>query len=87
MSYDLEDYRYGPLPSDITLRTPVYRRRGIIGSLIADAIAAWSARRQLARITRQYRARAIEEVPDYLRADIGLPPLPKRLPNWWEAPR
>ena len=87
MSYDLEDYRYRPLPSDITMRTPVYRRRGIIGSLIANAVAVWSAKRQLARITRQYRTGPVQEIPDHLRADIGLPPLPKRLPNWWESPR
>jgi hypothetical protein len=88
MSYDLEDYRYDrPLPSDITMRTPVYRRRGVIASLIADALAAWSARRQLRRITRQYRGLSPQPIPDYLREDIGLPPLPKRLPNWWEAPR
>lgn len=85
MSYDLEDYRYDrPLPSDVTLRTPVYRRHGVIASLVGRLLAGWSAKRQLKRITRWYRARDLEQVPDHLRDDIGLPPIPPRLVNWWE---
>lgn len=86
MSYDLEDHLYDrPLPTDVTHRVPVYRRQGIIASLVARVLAELSGRRQLRRITRWYRAKAIdEEVPDHLREDVGLPPRPERLISWWE---
>lgn len=76
-----------PLPTDITGRTVIYRRRGIIASAVAAALAVWSARRQLARITRQYRRLPAEDLPDHLREDIGLPPVTPHLPprTPWET--
>jgi hypothetical protein len=86
MSYSYDDNLAADsaLPSDVTLRAPIYRRRGIIASLIATTIARWSARRQLDRIARQYRRQPPVELPNYLREDIGLPPLPPRSSGWWE---
>jgi len=87
MSYDLEDYLYDrPLPSDITMRVPIYRRRGVIASLIG-AIVSYRANRRLRWAAKRYRNYVAPEVPDHLRADIGLPPLPPRLPTRWEPLR
>ena len=72
------------LPTDITRRTTIYRKRGVIASLLLTITASWSARRQLAQITRHYRRKPMEPIPDYLRADIGLSPLPPSPPGWWE---
>lgn len=86
MPYSFEQDRLGAdtLPTDVTLRTTIYRRRGVIASLIFTALAAWSARRQLKAITRHYRRKPLAPIPEYLREDIGLPPLPPRSPTWWE---
>lgn len=80
MSVQIKDR---PLPTDVTLRVPVYRRQGIIASLVA-AIAAFAANRRLRRAARRHRSGAAPPVPDWLREDLGLPPLPPRLPEWWE---
>ena len=71
------------LPTDITPRTPVYRRQGIIAALIARLVARATTRRMMRRLARPKGYRA-QEVPDYLREDIGLPPLPPRPPDRWE---
>jgi hypothetical protein len=84
MSYDLEDHLYdSPLPTDITHRVPVYRRKGIVASLVA-AVVTLGANRRLSRASRRYRSGNSPPVPDYLRQDIGLSPLPPKLPDWWE---
>lgn len=54
------------------------RRRGAIVSLAGTVLAVLSARWQLARITRHYRAAPPQDLPDYLRADLGLPPAAPR---------
>lgn len=87
MSYDLEDYLYDrPLPSDITMRVPIYRRRGIIASLIG-AIVTYRANRRLRWAAKRYRTYVAPPLPDYLREDIGLPRLPPPPPTWWELKR
>lgn len=84
MSFDTKDQVFDrPLPSDITLRVPVYRRRGVIASLIG-ALVAFRANRRLRWAARRHRSYRAPPIPDHLRADIGLPPQPQRLPNWWE---
>lgn len=77
------------LPTDVTLRTPVYRKQSVVAALILVALARWSAQRQLARITKRYRRKPVRpvlprDIPNYLREDLGLPPLPPPLPAWWE---
>jgi hypothetical protein len=88
MTYSFDDHVADnpALPSDVTLRAPIYRRRGVIASLIATFAARASADRQLGRITRRYRRQPGPfDIPDYLREDIGLAPLPPKLPQWWEV--
>ena len=65
---------------------PVYRRNGIIAALLV-VLATRSANRQLAKATRRYRSGRTPDVPDYLRDDLGLPPLPPPLVQWWEVRR
>ena len=38
-------------------------------------IASWQARLALVRVVRDSRPPRYSEVPDYLRADLGLPPV------------
>jgi hypothetical protein len=70
-----KDFRQNrPLPSDITLRNPVYRREGIIAALIAGLAtvrAKWQEAREISRLVN-----ATRDLPDYIREDIGLPPAP-----------
>ena len=82
MPYSIDEGGYGrPLPSDITLRTPVvYRRRGIVAWLLS-AIGTWLANR---RLDRRRRVRYPEEIPNWLREDLGLPPLPPATRMWWK---
>lgn len=60
------------------LRVVIFRRRGIIAALIRS-IARAAERRSEARFRAQ-------PVPDYLRADIGLPPAPPRWPDAGSLP-
>ena len=71
------------LPTDITPRAPIRARQGIVASLVS-ALVALTANRRLRRASRRYRSGNSPPVPDYLREDVGLPPLPAPLPNWWE---
>lgn len=71
------------LPSDVTPRAPIYRRQGVLASLLAR-LAYWGADRQLRRASRRYLDGSAPAIPDYLREDLGLAPLPPRLPGWWE---
>jgi hypothetical protein len=85
MSLDLKhDYEDLPLPSDITLRTPVYRRQGIIASLAA-AIVTMSVNRRLRQISHRFRSNGAPDIPDYLREDIGLPPNAPAFKQWWDV--
>ena len=59
----------------------VRRRRNSIVAAIQMAIAVLHARRALARITRPKRG-SIDDIPDYLRRDLGLP---EAGPGWLEA--
>lgn len=90
MSLNFEDRPYDPpLPSDITLRVPaihrqrnIYRREGVIASLVSAVVAHlvdWRLRRKGRR-----RSGASPPVPDWLREDVGLPPAPPKLPDPWE---
>ena len=84
MSVQLKDRANEPaLPTDITLRAPIYRRQGIIASLVAS-LAGLAANRRLKQLSRRYRTAGLPPVPDYLREDIGLPPLPPPITQWWE---
>jgi hypothetical protein len=65
-----------PLPTDITQRAHVYRRQGVIASLIS-MIASISANRRLARASRRFHSGDAPMVPAWLREDLGLPPEPK----------
>lgn len=84
MPYSIDEGGYGrPLPSDVTLRVPfTYRRRGIVASLLS-AIGTWSANRRLDR-ARRGQELFPQEIPNWLREDLGLPPLPPRIRLWWE---
>jgi hypothetical protein len=85
MSYDIDNrLSDSSLPSDVTLRSPLYRRQGIVASLLM-ALAVMSANRQLRRATRGYKSGRAPMIPDYLREDIGLTPLPPPIVQWWEV--
>jgi hypothetical protein len=85
MSFDLDNkHNEAPLPSDITVRVPVYRRRRGLGAAFLEAIARWSAMRELRRITHRRHRLSERDIPNYLREDIGLMPLPPAFPSWWE---
>jgi hypothetical protein len=72
------------LPTDITPRVPiVYRRQGGFASLLASIVAV-GANYRLDRAHRRYRSGYAPPIPDYLREDIGLPPLPPTFHQWWE---
>jgi len=80
MSYDID--------SNVSVRSlpplaPVYRRKGILASLLS-AVAAFLANLRLRRASRRYRSGKAPPVPEWLREDIGLEPLPPRLPDWWQ---
>lgn len=84
MSFDFEELTSGrALPTDVTPRQPIYRRRGIIAAF-ATALAVHAANRRLRQIAKRFRRGRAPDIPDHLRADLGLPPLPPRLPGWWE---
>jgi hypothetical protein len=84
MSHDIDNHLSdSALPSDVTLRAPAYRRKGIIAALVA-AGAALLANRKLRRASHRYRSGRAPPVPDWLREDVGLPPLPRKFPDWWE---
>ncbi|HHY50018.1 MAG TPA: hypothetical protein GYA10_09755 [Alphaproteobacteria bacterium] len=84
MSFDLDDLiNSRPLPTDVTPRQPIYRRQGIVAALLT-ALAVHAANRRLRQIARRFRRGTAPEIPNYLREDLGLPPLPPRLPSWWE---
>jgi len=59
----------------------VRRKRNSIVAAIQMAFAVLQARRALARITRPQRG-SIDDIPDYLRRDLGLPEVG---PGWIEA--
>ena len=84
MPYSIEEGGFSrPLPTDVTLRVPaIYRRRGIIASLFS-VIGTWLANRRLDR-ARRPDLRFPENIPPWLREDIGLPPPPPRIRTWWE---
>ena len=91
MSLNFEGRPYDrPLPTDITLRVPevprpagtIYRRQGVIASLVSAAFAPLVEWRGWRR--KRWRSGAEPPVPDWLREDVGLPPAPPRLPEWWE---
>ena len=69
--------------ADIPPAEPVSRRPGLIAAIIAT-IANWVERRAEQRVRRPRRPGRAPPVPDSLRADVGLPPLPQRLPDWWD---
>jgi hypothetical protein len=85
MSVQIKDRVDNPvLPTDITLRVPaIARKPGNIASLLG-AIIAVGANWRLDRAHRRYRSGRAPHVPDHLRDDLGLPPLPPKLPDWWE---
>lgn len=87
MSYPVRDLIHQARPEPARRApVPVMRRRGIIASLLGTVLTVLSARRQLARITRHYRASPPQDLPDYLRADIGLPPVqPRNSRAPWEV--
>jgi hypothetical protein len=80
MLFDLETFGAdAPLPTDVTLRTPIYRRHGIIASLIASGFT-----RLASRGSRPGKRRGGNAPPlsDHLRRDIGLPTESSRSPVW-----
>jgi hypothetical protein len=85
MSVQIKDRVDNPvLPTDITLRVPaVARKPGGIASLLG-AIVAVGANWQLDRAHKRHRSGYAPPIPDYLREDIGLPPLPPKWHQWWE---
>jgi hypothetical protein len=66
-----------PLPSDISLRNPIYRSRGIVASLFSRVAVAWGKWREEQELRRL--AAEADHLPDRLREDIGLPPAPPPL--------
>lgn len=74
-----------PLPSDVTLRAPVYRRQGIIASLLAGLVRAWSRYKEAREISRF--TDSADELPSYLRKDIGLPRAAPPSPGPWDLMR
>jgi hypothetical protein len=84
MSVQTKDRIDPVLPTDITVRVPTtYRKQGVSASLLG-AIIAVGANWRLDRAHRRYRSGHAQPVPDWLRDDLGLPPLPPKLPEWWE---
>ena len=84
MSVQIKDRLDPVLPTDITVRVPVaYRRQGVIASLFAGVIAV-GANWRLDRAHKRHRSGYAPLPPHWLREDIGLPPLPPTLPEWWE---
>ncbi len=72
------------LPTDITPRVPVVtRRQGAFASLLASIVAV-GANYRLDRAHGRYKSGYAPPIPDYLRQDIGLPPLPPKIHQWWE---
>ncbi len=84
MPYSIDEDGFGrPLPNDIALRMPtIYRRRGVIASALTS-IGTWLANRRLDRARRGTELFP-QEIPNWLREDLGLPPLPPRIRLWWE---
>ena len=58
----------------------VRQRRNRVVSAIQMAIAVFQARKALARITRPKRG-SIDDIPDYLRRDLGFPEAGPRWPS------
>jgi hypothetical protein len=84
MSVEINDRIDPVLPTDITVRVPTtYRKQGVTASLLG-AIIAVGANWRLDRAHKRYKSGRAPHVPDWLRDDIGLPPLPPKLPEWWE---
>jgi hypothetical protein len=84
MSVQAKDRIDPVLPTDITVRVPTtYRKQGVTASLLG-AIIAVGANWRLDRAHKRYRSGRTPAVPDWLRDDLGLPPLPPKLPQWWE---
>ena len=69
------------LDSSVSSTKGVRRRRNSIVAAIQMALAVLHARRALARITRPKRG-SIDDIPDYLRRDLGLP---EAGPGWTDA--
>lgn len=61
----------------------VRRRRNRFVTAIQLAIAVFQARKALARITRP-KYGSIDDIPDYLRRDLGLPEASSRWPDPWD---
>jgi hypothetical protein len=84
MSVQTKDRIDPVLPSDVTPRVRTfYRRHGVIASLLASIVAV-GANYRLDRAHGRYKSGYAPPVPDHLRQDIGLAPLPPKLPEWWE---
>ena len=84
MSVQTKDRIDPVLPTDITVRLPTtYRKQGVTASLLG-AIIAVGANWRLDRAHKRYRSGRAQPIPDWLRDDLGLPPLPPKLPEWWE---
>lgn len=77
MNYSISEAGYGRPP-----RLPAtYRRRGVVTTTLSG-MGAWFASR---RLTRQRPERLYpNEIPGWLREDLGLPSLPPPIRTWWQ---
>jgi len=62
----------------------VRQRRNRLVTAIQMGIAVLKARKALARITRPKRG-SIDDIPDYLRRDLGLPEAGPRWPDVYDG--
>jgi hypothetical protein len=62
----------------------LFARRPSMLRIVGEAIISWADKREEARATQRYRSRhALQELPAYLRRDLGLGPIGDR-PSYWD---
>lgn len=61
-----------------------FARRPSVLRIIGEAIVGWADKRDAARAERQYRPHGSpQQLPAYLRRDLGLGPVSER-PSYWD---
>lgn len=74
-----------PIEQSHSYDSALFPRRPSMLRVFGEAIIQWADRREAAYAARQRRRSHVppQELPGYLRRDLGLGPLPEA-PNYWD---